>query len=66
MPKKLWLFHEYCGGGKALFTTEKAAFLFKNAVDRKLIELGETGLDSDEFDIQEIEVDPDFETWWNS
>ena len=66
MPKKLWLLHEYYAGEEALFTTEKAALLFRNALDRKLIELGEGGIGPDDVSIREIEVNPDFETWWNS
>lgn len=63
---KYYLFREYLGGGVALFDTRKKAIEFANKVSTKLFEVSEEGLQKEEFDIEEVELNPNFEEWWNT
>jgi len=63
---KYYLFREYLGGGVALFDTRKKAIEFANKVSIQLFEVSEEYLQNDEFDIEEVELNPDFEKWWDT
>lgn len=60
-----WIFKEYISGGAALFKTYEEADTFRRKCDIVLIEsLGEA-MDPCEWDIFEVELNPDFKTWWD-
>lgn len=64
---KYWLFKEYLGGGAALFFSREEAENFRRKLDKYFLDnpsIGEA-MDESEYDIMEVELNPNFEKWIN-
>ena len=63
---KYWLFREHLGGNAALFFSHRDAETFRRKLDIRFLEEGGEALDKSEYDIMEVELNPDFEKWYNT
>ena len=58
----MYLFSDYCGGYRACFTTEQKAKEFVKKYGNAMYQLcGEFPRQGDEYEIQEVNVDIDFD-----
>lgn len=62
----MWIFKDYIAGEEAIFSTKSKAKEFCKKFANKVYD--DTGIfpDRNEFEIKEIEIDPDFKKWWKN
>lgn len=63
---KVWFLHDCLSGGNACFTTRQAMNEFIAKINLELVkDIGE-GYCEDEYWTDYVEIDPNFEKWWNT
>jgi hypothetical protein len=62
---KYWLFKEYIGGADALFSTRHEAEVFASKYRYYMEYSTKIEVEECEYDIIEIELNPNFDNWWS-
>lgn len=62
---KYWLFKEYIGGADALFSTRHEAEVFASKYRYYMEYSTKIEVEECEYDIIEIELNPNFDEWWS-
>jgi len=63
---KYYLFKDYINNGEALFSTRNEANEFVKKFKRTVKMESGCRVKSDEYTIRELELNPDFDNWYNS
>ena len=63
--KMMYLFQEHFAGRCAIFTSEEKRKNFIKELSLWHFEEFNEFLDKDDFSCQDVEIDPDFNEWWN-
>ena len=63
---KVYMFTEWNGGVTACFSTDtKRKEFLKRYINKMVDETGDVPVSKDDYELTTVDIDPDFDKWWN-